>query len=112
MSNHNLHELRMRAIETAQTGEIGPETEFQFTQENLVVTASYKGGKVRVGFLVGKLLGNKLEFRYCQMNHEGTLDSGISNCDLETTTAGKLRIYEHFSWESRGTTGTNILEEV
>lgn len=112
MSHHNLHELRMKAIQTAETGEIGPDTEFEFTQEGSVVTASYRGGAVRVGFLVGKMLGDKLEFRYCQLNHEGSLDSGLSNCDIKTAPSGKLRIYEHFSWESRGTTGTNILEEL
>ena len=112
MSDLNLNGIQMQVIKTAPTGVIGEGTRFHFTQQGAIVSAHYTGGPVTVGYLVGMLENEKLEFRYAQMSSAGRLDGGHSFCELKRHDNGKLRIYEHFEWESRPTTGTNVWEEI
>ena len=108
----SLHGKRMNVVSTASAGVVNHETIFTFTEEGDVVSAHYAGGKVRLGYLVGLRSGDTLAFRYAQIDTEGHLDGGESNCELALTPEGKLRLLEHFQWESREGVGTNIFEEL
>ena len=109
----DLNGVRMRVVKTAAAGVVNFETIFQFEQdESGVVSASYSGGGVIKGFLVGKIDGNALTFRYCQADERGRLDGGVSDCELERTSDGRIRPIEHFRWESRDEVGENIFEEI
>jgi hypothetical protein len=112
MNDLNLDKMEMRVIETAPTGVVGDGTRFLFSQKGNTVSARYQGGPVEVGYLVGCLNGDKLECRWAQMSAAGRLDGGVSICDVKRHENGKLRIFEHFEWETRPTTGTNIWEEI
>lgn len=103
---------QMRVVSTAENGVVNKETLFTFSQNNDLVSAQYSGGQVRLGYLVGVLSSNKLHFRYAQVDNAGNLDGGSSVCDLEIMNDGKIRLLEHFSWETREGVGTNIFEEV
>lgn len=107
----NLHGLIMNAVETDPCGVISSETIFEFEQIDTFVTAQYKGGKIRQGYLVGNLSVNKLDFRYCQIQVDGTLDSGSSQCDV-LLSDGLVQINEYFSWESREGQGRNVIQEM
>lgn len=107
----SLHGLVMNAVETDPCGVISFETIFEFEQVDTFVTAQYKGGKIRQGYLVGNLLANKLEFRYCQIQVDGTLDGGSSKCDV-LMSGGLVQIIEHFSWESKEGQGRNVIQEM
>jgi hypothetical protein len=109
-----LDKVRMNVIKTAENGVVNHETIFLFSQENDVVSAEYAGGKIRLGFLVGKLTPeNQLTFSYCQMQTDGTLDNGVSTCELSKNENGKITLTEHFEWKSRpGEFGTNIFQEM
>ena len=103
----------MKVIETAATGVVNEETIFHFSQKDQYVEAHYKGGKIRSGSLIGILNKDKLEFCYCQIQTDGTMDHGSSNSILSLHSNGKKRLVEHFKWGSRpGETGTNVFEEV
>jgi hypothetical protein len=54
----------------------------------------------------------RLEWRYAQVGGSGALDGGHALCELELLADGRMRLIEHFSWESRSGTGTNVLEQV
>ncbi len=103
---------RMRAVAKANGGEVGGDTVFTFTQEGDAVWARYAGGAVRIGYLVGRLAAARLVFRYAQVNRMGEVHGGHSTCEVATTSDGRIRILEHFRWESRPGSGTNVLEEV
>jgi hypothetical protein len=53
------------------------------------------------GCLVGRMLGDKLSFRYSQREREGGIHGGHSTCVLETLPDGRVRIHEHFTWATR-----------
>jgi hypothetical protein len=108
----SLDKKRMHVTNTHPSGVVDSDTIFEFTQEDEVVHATYKGGGVKLGFLIGKLTGKDLEFRYTQIQTNGVLDGGHSMCKVRQTVDGIVRIEEHFEWESRQGEGINIFEEV
>jgi hypothetical protein len=107
----SLDGVRMRAVVTAHAGEVGAETVFTFRQDGTTVWARYAGGAVRLGFLVGTLAANRLAFRYAQVDQAGEVHGGRSTCDVCLLSDGRIRLLEHFQWESRDGSGTNVLEE-
>jgi hypothetical protein len=65
-------------------------------------------------FSVGKLLSeNQLTFSYCQMQIDGTIDNGVSTCEVSKNENGKMILTENFEWKSRPKEfGTNIFQEI
>lgn len=102
----------MHASTTAANGVVNADTIFNFSQSGGIVRASYSGGRIRFGELIGRIRATGLEFRYCQVDLDGNLDGGVSNCELERRADGGIRIVEHFFWESRGEHGVNVIEDV
>ncbi len=107
----NLDALRMNAPVTAEGGVVNADTVFEFTQTGDIAEARYAGGRVKLGRLVGIISGDCFEFRYAQVHDDGTLHAGHSNCTLERTDEGKIRIVERYQWAGGGA-GTNIIQEL
>ena len=108
----SLDGIRMHVVSTANVGVVNAETLFTFTQEGSVVSARYSGGEVRLGYLVGVISSEGFRFRYTQLDVEGRLDGGYSTCEISRTHDGRIRLVEHFQWESREGSGTNVFEEL
>lgn len=108
----SLDKICMRVVSTADVGAIDADTLFEFSQAGSMISARYAGGKIRLGFLIGKLVADEVTFRYCQIDREGRIDGGLSTCQIERTENGRIRLVEHFQWESRNGSGTNVLEEI
>lgn len=108
----SLDGIKMRVVSTGEGGEVNTETLFEFTQDGSVVSAHYAGGKVRLGYLVGTISEKGLHFRYAQVDNDGRLDGGYSTCEIERTGDGRLQLAEHFKWDSREGSGTNLYEEI
>jgi hypothetical protein len=53
-----------------------------------------------------------LQFRYSQVDMDGRIDGGYSTCEISRMEDGRIRLLEHFQWESREGTGTNVFEEI
>lgn len=104
----------MNVPKTDACGVVNHETIFQFRHENNVVKAEYSGGKIQQGFLVGQFTDkNHLRFSYCQMQIDGKLDNGVSECEVSKDADGKIILIEHFEWASRpGEFGTNVFKEL
>ena len=109
-----LDKIDMNVVKTDACGVVNHETIFHFSQNKDVITAKYAGGKIQQGFLVGKFIkGNQLVFSYCQMQIDGKLDNGVSQCEVSKNADGKIILTEHFEWASRpGEFGTNIFQEL
>ncbi len=102
----------MNVIVTAPNGIVNAQTIFEFSQLEEVVTAVYAGGQIQKGFLVGILKNEQLRFTYCQLQLNGQLDNGTSDCMLAMEN-GKLRLIEHFNWGTRnGESGVNIFQQI
>lgn len=102
----------MNVVETAKNGVVDHETIFSFSQTESFVTAIYSGGLIIQGYLVGIIHQNRLSFSYCQLQTNGKMDNGSSECDIFVEN-GKIKLVEHFIWTSRnGEHGFNIFKEL
>ncbi len=108
----NLDGVRMKVVKTAESGVVDRETVFTFRQADDLVSAHYAGGGVALGYLVGRIDGDRLVFRYCQADLSSGLDGGRSDCRLERLDDGRLRLIERFEWTSRAGAGENVFEQV
>ncbi len=99
-------------IQTSPGSVVNTRTRFRFREESGVVSASYKGGRIREGALVGIRRGERLEFRYAQVDDAGRLDGGCSSCVIEEEPGSPIRCVERYEWDSREGHGVNILEEI
>ncbi len=102
---------RFRPDEAIAGGDVGVDTEFLFSERDGVVSASYQGGRVRLGFLVGVRTGAALHFRYAQLADDGKTATGASNGVLSIREDARLQLDEHWEWDSRAGSGTSRLIE-
>lgn len=96
----------------AEHGEVDAATSFAYREQDGRVWASYQGGDIVHGHLVGTRAGDTLEFRYVQLNRAGETSSGHCVSTLSRLTDGRLRLDESWRWESRPGAGTSTVEEV
>ena len=89
----SLDGVRMRAVGTAGTGQVGSDTLFVFTQSGSTVSARYAGGALELGYLVGSVTSGRLVFRYCQVDRQGEVHGGRSACDITRLPDGRIRCW-------------------
>lgn len=103
---------RMRVTSVTSTDGIDAQTTFTFRQSGRTVWASYGGGNIEQGFLIGTLDDSVLTFDYIQVTRSGRRDKGESRCELSVSPDGRLQLTERFQWSSRDGSGVNVLEEI
>lgn len=108
----NLDGVVMRVSSTHDRGVVDAKTRLYFAQKGSRVFARYGGGSVTRGCLVGTLSGSELVFRYIQLEDSGQIHAGRSICEVQRTAQTGLRVIEHFTWSTRGGSGTNIFNEI
>ena len=110
----NYHNKQFRAVENTSNGETSEETVFLYQQEGRILTATYSGGKIVKGHLIGLVdeEGN-IEMSYHQVNQAGELMTGVCRSTPEILPNGKIRLYEKWSWTSGDKSeGESIIEEI
>jgi len=108
-----LDKVKMNVVRTASNGIVNEETIFVFSQNDNFVSASYSGGKIKQGYLVGYLDNDKLIFSFCQLQIDGKIDNGQSVCELLINENGKIKLIENFKWATNNCeTGINIFQEI
>src|SRR5262245_52423968 len=95
----------------AASGEASAGTVFEYHEDDGLVWARYAGGAVRLGFLVGTRHGDRLEFRYSQLNESGETSNGRCSTAISVLPDGRVRLDEVWEWESRPGSGTSAAEE-
>ncbi|MDW5329845.1 MarR family winged helix-turn-helix transcriptional regulator [Plantactinospora sp. KLBMP9567] len=103
---------RFRAVGEVDGGEVDAATVFDYRERGGEVSATYAGGSVRTGHLVGTRDGDTLDFRYVQLNTAGQTSTGHCVSRISVLPDGRLRLDETWSWESREGSGTSTVEEV
>jgi hypothetical protein len=103
---------RFAALTDVVAGEVGTETVFTYHERAGEVWAEYAGGSIRRGYLVGTREGDRLEFRYVQLNAEGQTSSGRCVTEVDTSADGRLELHERWTWESRPGSGTSVVREL
>ena len=92
-------------------GEASAATVFEYHEEGHIIWARYQGGSVRLGFLAGTRDGDRIDFRYSQLNEKGETSNGRCSSQILVLPDGSLRMTETWAWESKPGEGTSALEE-
>jgi len=107
----NLHNRLMYVSSTADHGVVGTDTQLRLVQRGSRVVGKYTGGSIRRGCLVGRITDTTLHWRYLQREQSGKLHAGRALCHLIEHADGRIRIIEHFRWQTRDGSGTNVFDE-
>ena len=86
---------------TASQGVVSSETTLALTQRGARVLGRYSGGSIKRGCLVGAVDGSTMVFRYAQREAAGGIHGGHSACKVLQLADGRLRLEEHFTWDTR-----------
>lgn len=103
-----------RPIEMSKSSETTRDTIFKYEQVGDLVMATYSGGKVRYGQLIGKVKADGvLDMRYQHMDRKGHLKTGLCLTRPEVLPGGSLRLHEAWEWTCGDRSkGTSVLEEI
>lgn len=95
-----------------EEGEVSGETRFNFEQDGERISASYSGGEIVDGYLVGTFDGSQWDIRYVQINDNNESATGHSVGDVELLDDGRVRVEDEWEWESKEGAGESSLEEI
>lgn len=108
----SLEGKRFQVAAMGEQGEASEETVFEYHQDGDLVWATYRGGTVRLGFLVGTRDGDALDFRYSQVHEMGETANGHCSTTISMLPDGRLRLNETWAWESKPGSGASAAEEI
>jgi hypothetical protein len=102
------------SVENTENGEVSSKTFFEYKQEGHIISATYSGGEIVQGTLIGIVKENGcLEFRYNHVNSRDEIRGGKCISIPEILPDGRIRMYEKWKWlDAEATEGSSIIEEV
>jgi hypothetical protein len=103
---------RFASDAAVEGGDVGVQTLFRYRERDGIVGATYAGGAIVEGHLVGTRVGDALDFRYVQLRADGTTASGRCRSVVEVGSDGRLVLHETWAWESEPGSGTSVMHEV
>lgn len=103
---------RVFGVADSGGGAATTETKFRYSEDGDLITATYEGGTIRKGFLVGSRSGDSLDFRYAQLHFDGSTATGHCVTQLEELEDGRIRLNERWAWDSQPGSGNSVAEEL
>ena len=101
-----------RAVATGETSDVDGDTLFRYEQRGDRLIASYSGGDIDWGSIVGTVHPDgSLTFLYQHVTKSGALRSGECESTPEVLPNGKLRLRERWRWHG-GERGESVVEEI
>ncbi|HAA13105.1 MAG TPA: n-acetylglutamate synthase [Cytophagales bacterium] len=108
----NYNNRIFRAVSNDEHGAVDDSVRFHYRQKGNLLSATYQGGTIREGHLLGTVAEDgSLHFLYHQVHQDGTLHSGECWSKPEELADGRLRMHETWQW-TNGQAGKSVLEEV
>ena len=103
-----------KPVRLSETSQTGANTIFKYEQIDDLVTATYSGGHIRYGQIIGKVDADGiLDMRYQHMDRDGQLMTGICTTTPEVLPSGQLRLHEIWQWTCGDRSkGKSVLEEI
>ncbi|MFE1955899.1 MULTISPECIES: hypothetical protein [Streptomyces] len=108
----SLDGLFLAPVTDQAPGQVGTRTRFAYREEEGRIWASYEGGDIVRGHLVGTRADDRLDFRYVQLKTDGTTSSGHCVSTVSELPDGRVRLDETWEWESQEGSGTSVVEEI
>lgn len=114
MAKINYHGRKFRGISNTPNGQVSGDTVFSYQQHGKVLTATYAGGSILQGQIMGIVSeNNQLNFAYHHIDLEGKLKSGYCQSIPEILNDGRIRLQENWEWTVGGEgKGESIVEEM
>lgn len=117
-----IHELRLptgsdpldldlhvfEVLTTSPASAISQDTWFEFHERKGIVEASYSGGPIATGRLVGRREHDQVSAAYTQLGVDGRVQTGTATMHVEKDPDGHLLLTEEYHWPD-GATGRNVL---
>lgn len=102
-----------RVQKNTEDGEVNDETFFLYHQKEDIVWASYHGGMVKKGFLLGTVSNNgEMNFYYQHINDKKQLRIGKCHSVPHILENGKIQLHESWEWlDMKKTKGSSIIVE-
>jgi hypothetical protein len=109
---------KFQSVLNSGTGEVSPDTRFEYHQDGLLVWAEYRGGLVAFGQLIATVVdpGNgdgMLDARYQHVNTAGVVMTGVCRTIPEQLPDGRYRLHETWRWTCGDrSSGESVVEEI
>ncbi|MFD9627176.1 n-acetylglutamate synthase [Peribacillus muralis] len=102
-----------KAKVNSENGEVSGSTSFHYSQEGSILSASYQGGEIIKGTLIGLVNPDgTLQFRYNHINEKGEIRGGSCFSKPEILNDGRIRLHEWWKWSDlEQSEGHSIIEE-
>lgn len=108
----NFHKKQFAVIKNDGVDvEVTTETIFNFYQNEELIYAEYKGGKVKYGEIFGLIEKETVHFYYSQTNFEGGKNQGSSKDEIKVLPNHKLQLIDRWEWKNKSGQGLCIMEE-
>ncbi len=103
-----------RPIEMSKTSQTSLDTIFKYEQNGDMVTATYSGGDIRFGHIIGCVDADGiLDMRYQHITRDGEIMTGYCVTTPEIMPNGKMRLHEKWKWTcGHRERGRSLLEEM
>ena len=103
-----------RASSNSAGGDVDDQTLFSYRQYGDLVWATYQGGAIAFGTMVGVVRGDgTLDLRYQHVSLTGGIKSGRCVSTPEVIDDDRVRLHESWEWTEGGYgAGTSIVEQV
>jgi hypothetical protein len=105
---------RFRPWRNSVNGQVNRETLFEYRQSGNLLTATYAGGGILNGSIIGLVAPDgSLHFCYQHLTDAGELRSGECHSTPERLPNGRLRLHERWRWTlGSPESGESVVEEV
>ncbi len=111
-TQYNFHKKQFAVIKNDGVAvEVTTETIFNFYQNEELIYAEYKGGKVKYGEIFGLIENATVCFYYNQVNLEGGKNQGSSIDEIKILPNNKLQLIDKWEWKNKTGQGLCIMEE-
>ena len=101
-----------RAVDLDGSSDVDPDTIFSYEQRGNILLATYSGGTIEFGSIVGHVHEDgSLSFLYHHVTKSGSMRSGRCESTPEVMPSGKIRLHERWKWH-RGARGRSVIEEI
>lgn len=103
-----------RAVSNSPGGEVDDQTLFNYRQAGDVVWATYQGGQIAFGTMVGVARADgTLDLRYQHVTTAGEIRTGTCQSTPDVLVDGRVRLRESWRWTEGGDgAGTSAVEQV
>lgn len=112
MGKFNLDNRQFQLLVNSDNGAVSDQTTFHYTEEDGLVTATYAGGSVIEGQIIGKWISDdQLDMRYHCILQDHSLKAGKAIAQVIKNNDARIELHLDWQWLGRGDKGKSVYIE-